>query len=284
MSEVLYTKENGEVAGPIPKGDEEPDVSFHYIYRDFPYLHDHTFWEFLVVTQGEYRNCLNGKNYKMAQNDAFLIRPKDKHAVYSLAPEVAHLNIMFSFPFMEKTAAKFTPRFYDYLLSLPAIPITCSGFEVRKLLDDCAYLRGNIDPKTDVELVDSLIGNMVLGIVANQVGLLRENRPEWLSELLLEINNPNNAAWHVSDVLSAAPYSHSNLAKKFKEYMGMTVVEYLVKTKMGNAQEYLLQSDLSINEIAARLGYQSVTNFSATFRKEIGESPAQYRKSRLNKN
>ena len=47
---------------------------------------------------------------------------------------------------------------------------------------------------------------------------------------------------------------------------------------MANAKIYLTTTSLSINDIAAELGYGSVDHFSRTFAKYNNETPSKYRK------
>jgi AraC family transcriptional regulator len=52
----------------------------------------------------------------------------------------------------------------------------------------------------------------------------------------------------------------------FREEMGQSAGKYLKALQIGRAQNYLLNTDLPLKEIAFRLGFANAANFSAAFR------------------
>ena len=77
----------------------------------------------------------------------------------------------------------------------------------------------------------------------------------------------------------AAEYniSISYLAHIFKEITGMSVMRCLLLIRVREAQRYLRQTNLQIREIAEKCGFNDVSNFGRTFRKETSCAPRQYR-------
>ena len=67
------------------------------------------------------------------------------------------------------------------------------------------------------------------------------------------------------------------LKKVFKQLFSVTVFDYLNDLRMGKAAYYLIETQLSINDIAATLGFSSPSHFSTAFRKWKGVSPKEYR-------
>ena len=74
----------------------------------------------------------------------------------------------------------------------------------------------------------------------------------------------------------SAPY----LSKLFHERVGTSPSRYLTDLRMQKAKKLLLDSQLSIKEIAARVGYPDPFHFSKSFKNAVGMSPAQYRERR----
>ena len=52
-----------------------------------------------------------------------------------------------------------------------------------------------------------------------------------------------------------------------------------MKRRIGEAQELLMNTNLSIAEVADRLGYSSVCHFNAMFKKNVGMPPGKFRQS-----
>jgi two-component system response regulator YesN len=78
-----------------------------------------------------------------------------------------------------------------------------------------------------------------------------------------------SAAWETG-------FSPGYLSRIFHEYAHVTFSEYLNVCRMRKAGE-LIQSGLSIDNAASRVGYDNLRNFSRAFGKYYGVTPAVYR-------
>lgn len=72
--------------------------------------------------------------------------------------------------------------------------------------------------------------------------------------------------------------SQRQLYRKIKAVSGCTVHEFITKVRMDHAKSFLLNSDLSISQIAYKVGFSEASNFSRTFSKHFGCRPSQYGK------
>ncbi len=73
-------------------------------------------------------------------------------------------------------------------------------------------------------------------------------------------------------------YSPNHLGLLFKEYMGASFNEYVVKQRMQRAKQLLRDHQWKVYEVADQVGYKSLTYFSRTFREMFGLTPGDYRK------
>lgn len=83
---------------------------------------------------------------------------------------------------------------------------------------------------------------------------------------------------NLDDLLEIAPMSKSHFLRMFREQMGTTPYNFLLCTRMTQAKELLVMTDLPVSAVAARVGFSSETNFSARFSAMVGQSPLHYRK------
>lgn len=67
------------------------------------------------------------------------------------------------------------------------------------------------------------------------------------------------------------------LIRAFRRAYRQTPHQYLVGRRIARAKELLRISDLSITEICAAVGFESLGSFSTLFRKATGLSPRAYR-------
>lgn len=65
---------------------------------------------------------------------------------------------------------------------------------------------------------------------------------------------------------------------KFKDFTGMSPLEYITKIRINIAKDLILSSSLSISEISDMIGYSNPLYFSRLFKKYCGVSPSLYKK------
>lgn len=73
--------------------------------------------------------------------------------------------------------------------------------------------------------------------------------------------------------------SYSLFRKRFREYNGMSPLEYQIALRIRRAMNLLGSSELPVAQIAAETGFESHAYFSRFFRKETGMSPIEYRRA-----
>lgn len=69
----------------------------------------------------------------------------------------------------------------------------------------------------------------------------------------------------------------SYLSYFYKTHTGKNISEYILRARMNKALGYLLQSDMTVYDIASRIGYADPRRFSDAFRKFYGMNPADYK-------
>lgn len=74
-----------------------------------------------------------------------------------------------------------------------------------------------------------------------------------------------------------AGYSESHLSKCFFQETGMNIPSYIASRRIEKAKYYLKNSDLSIGEIALKVGYSNFSYFSKNFKELSGCTPNEYR-------
>ncbi len=72
---------------------------------------------------------------------------------------------------------------------------------------------------------------------------------------------------------------YSYFRKMFKNYTGVSPLQYHLDLKVLRAKEMLLQSDQTVKEISYALGFQSIYYFSRVFKSKLGVAPTEIRRS-----
>lgn len=81
----------------------------------------------------------------------------------------------------------------------------------------------------------------------------------------------------LSDLAESMYVNPKYLGGLFKQEMGCSYRQYITRLKMARAKHLLGNTDMRVFEAASMLGYEDVGYFSRLFKKEIGESPSDYR-------
>ena len=72
--------------------------------------------------------------------------------------------------------------------------------------------------------------------------------------------------------------STSRLNEIFKTYTSMTPYQYYIQIKIHKAESLLEQDDLSVKEVAYKMGFEDQHYFSRLFKNKTGVSPSDWRK------
>jgi len=80
--------------------------------------------------------------------------------------------------------------------------------------------------------------------------------------------------------LHASPYY---LSHAFKEASGYSPTQYLLRRRVGEAQNLLISTDLPMARIAERVGFETQNYFNLQFSKHVGMPPGKYRESFVGK-
>lgn len=82
----------------------------------------------------------------------------------------------------------------------------------------------------------------------------------------------------LAELSRLANMSATKLKKLFRQFTGCTITEYILSKKTDYASHLLADSDLSIEELAKKVGFDTVAGFSTSFKKQTGIPPSEYRK------
>lgn len=82
----------------------------------------------------------------------------------------------------------------------------------------------------------------------------------------------------LSDIARQVGINEFKLKSGFRRLFGISMFEYLLKTRMQKARTLLLETRLPIKEVARRTGYTSKQSFQNAFKKYYDETPGSFRR------
>lgn len=86
-----------------------------------------------------------------------------------------------------------------------------------------------------------------------------------------------NWSYHLAEKLG---YDYNYLSALFSTVTGVTLEQYIIRQKVEKVKEFLFYDELSVKEIAFKLGYSSVAHLSTQFKKVTGLTPTSFKESR----
>lgn len=239
-------------------------------------VHTHHFTELFYVVSGEGNFIVENENFTVKTDDLIIVNPNVSHTEFgdgrtNLEYIVLGIeNLQFQ---LEGSDTKYTYSMHNfhnckedilyYLLKLLAeVKDKEENYEAvcHNLLECLVYF---LTRKTK----DSLS-------FESTKKTIRECR--FIEEYLMEHFSEDITLQTLSDMTYMNKYY---LVHAFKEYKGMSPINYLIERRIQEAQNLLETSNYSIARIAHAVGFSSQSYFAQVFRKEKGVSPNQYRKN-----
>ena len=115
-----------------------------------------------------------------------------------------------------------------------------------------------------------LIDKYSVGSVPNSKGVINKAIKYINENISLDIN--------IENVCSAINISKHYFCRQFKQHIGLTVMKYILRTRITLAKTDLVKTNLSVSEISEKNGFSSVSYFCRIFKETEGCTPLQFRK------
>jgi len=83
---------------------------------------------------------------------------------------------------------------------------------------------------------------------------------------------------YLEDLLNEIRMTKSTFSRQFPKHSGRTLVEFVNGVRLQHARRQLVETGMSIAEIAFASGYESLSHFNRTFQASSGETPRAFRR------
>lgn len=106
-----------------------------------------------------------------------------------------------------------------------------------------------------------------------------QHADELIIEIQLWMQRQINHSVTISEVATKFGLSPRSLARRFQSAIGCSPLAYFQQQRIRTAKELLESTNLTIGEVAFRVGYQDQGHFSRLFARAMAVNPAEYRKT-----
>lgn len=274
----------------IPK-----DVNVH-VLRQPRYMpvkdHSHDFIEFVYIYQGDCIQHINGAEIEAQEGDLFLLAPGIYHHISTFDDDSIVIYIMIrkstfhnAFMSLLKQSDLLSAFFAHVIYGENAYPyllfITGKDQTLRDWVFSMYQEATGKDSYSD-RMLNTQFEWMCLYLLRNHIGQMdlygQGGRGVRVMELLGYMNDNFN---HItlSGMAAHFKYSTGYLCRLIKKTTGMTFSELILRIRLGKACDLLSNSSIGIQKIAIDVGFCDTSNFYKAFKKQYGQTPAQFRKS-----
>jgi len=139
----------------------------------------------------------------------------------------------------------------------------------------------NLPSENELLKINSRLQELGFEILDNQ----KQKMIERIKNLLIDKIQSGEIEEHfiLSNFLSKKlNKEYSQLSRLFSEVEGMTIEQFFIQQKIEKVKEWIAYDELTLSEIAGRLGYSSVAHLSAQFKKVTGLTPSHVKKHGTN--
>jgi AraC-like DNA-binding protein len=123
----------------------------------------------------------------------------------------------------------------------------------------------------------SAVRHYLATLPEDSVGWLAGLRDDAIGRALRLLHERVTHDWSLDELAKDAGLSRTVLAERFQHFVGVPPMRYLARWRMQLACSLLSNGNLSLAEIATRVGYGSETALSRAFKREIGIAPTAWR-------
>jgi AraC-like DNA-binding protein len=245
--------------------------------------HKHDFYLILFVAKGGGTHTIDFTTYDVRDHSMFLMTPGQVHN-WSLTPQTDGFVVFFTQSFyqmqmVESNLLEFP--FYHALNASPVIQIDESE-AITFVLTHLLRTYGRAKPELrmlraylDVLLLEAAQYYKNEGLPETHGAAFRLRKLEHLiNQHYAELKRPSDYA----ELMNLAPTYLNSICKNS---LGKTLTELIHSRVLLEAKRLLAYSDLTINEIAIKLGYADASYFTRWFGKYGGTRPDEFRRSYL---
>ena len=270
-------------------GTEGISVRTHTRFTDFP-LHRHNYVEMMIVLTGEIFHTVEGERIRLGEGDILLMNKHVSHSVEKAKESDIGVNIIMSDGFVASLMPKMSQTIFSPFFrengrygGEPMYLHFASGGRNRtqNLIEN--LLIELTEPDGDRAIMEATVA-LLLSCLSKQRGasLLGGSIPRGKVEkrnlTILSYIEENYLQASLVELAEKLYLSEPYLSKLIKSSFGKSFKDLVVEIRLQKAKQMLLQTDLSVGEIIASVGYDNQSYFHRIFREHYGISPLSMRK------
>lgn len=160
-------------------------------------------------------------------------------------------------------------------------PIVSSKEHFSEFLNMMELIQNNIENKNMIEFCNTIAKGFIIKACSliDENCITKETKEHSLAiKIKAFIDEHYKESISLEKIAQAVNINRYYLSHVFKTTIGFSPMQYVTRRRIGEAQNLLINTDMSITQIAASLGYNNSNYFQNVFRQNVGLTPGTYRK------
>ncbi|WP_202077713.1 AraC family transcriptional regulator [Caldalkalibacillus salinus] len=145
-------------------------------------------------------------------------------------------------------------------------------FNGRNMLEELSLIR---EPERIIQWFNEEVIEPYIQEINNRTNIQSKQLVEKVITMIKTQYMEDISLEYCADEVGTYPYT---LSKAFKQVTGVNFIDYLTQLRIDKAKDMLINTDLKISDISAKVGYRH-SYFNRIFKKQTGVPPSQFRKT-----
>lgn len=254
-------------------------------YEDYP-QHWHTDSEIIMPIENGYKAIIDQTTYNLKKEDILIIPPGELHQL--VAPSSGVRYILLCDCTLLYSLSGFNSAFHMFRPCVTVTPETMP--DIHKELSSLIYAITNeyksTQPFKEAAAYSMLIqffttlGRNHMNTMDNNLRIKNQKHHEYVDLFLNVCNYINDHCTEnidFDDIAKIAGFSKYHFSRLFKQAMNVTWYEYLIKRRIMQAEQLLIEPGLTIVQVAMKSGFNSLATFNRVFKAKNHCTPKEYR-------
>lgn len=259
----------GKFYGATHRKIETPAFAFKEV-EDFDNievpLHTHENAHFLFVVKGEYEATVKDKKQSFSSSSMLYYPAGTTHRDHFYTEgERRFMTVSLTSEATKKLSEEI--NFIDYSTDFSCAEISCLGKRICRELQTPDSLSPIVLDAMATELLVYSARNLERS----------EKPPAWLRKAYELINDCCTESITIAEIAASVGVHSMHLARTFRRFFNCSPAEYLRKCRVELAANLLLNSEKTIVDIALTTGFTDQSQFTQSFKKSTGITPAKFR-------
>lgn len=232
-----------------------------------PYLHSHSFYELIYVLKGKCIQEVNNKRVEIIKNEAILICPTTCHKLDKAVDDEIIFKLHIPKTIFENSCNNVIGKCQTYKLYHNANEQVM--IYILKLLYESESKN-----KFSSKAIESYLTLLFIE--------LEREKQEYSSKVITELESylqDNFAKANLSEFSNILGYNVIYTGKLIKKYSGKSFSQFATDYKMKIVIKLLVDTEMSIENIAHKVGYENTSGLFKRFYNYYGVTPTDYRKA-----